>query len=626
MTALSIQPTFPTFTGADGQPLENGYIWVGTANLNPITNPITVYWDAALSAPATQPIRTLGGYPSNSGTPARLYVNSDYSIQVLDRKGSVVYSAPVATDRYGGGIINANIVVYDPSGTGAVATTVQAKLREHLTATANGAVAGAADNTTALQSVINSRTNGYEIYFPEGVWNFTELTITDKTNLTFTGPGILNGQFTVHNVTNDNDVQSNIVFKDLSFNRGRPDVATTAIKLVKVSAVKISGCFFKGVQKCVSIVGVGGVTQSVQRVSITDCSTGIADASLYTGAEKIAPYYYQNYGFPYYFYYCASAGGVFSAGDVTITGCNPCFVSVTHVYTIGQDGLVLTGNTFFHQSYSYASPVKENVIYAEDTAFANICNNEIFEAGYEGIYLNKVSNSTVTGNNIIWPGQRDANRGSGIIVERLAGDPVTAAQITGNLIRLPTADGIRIGANTQFVSCVGNKIIVPGAANFYYGTVPIGTSYGIRTQPTGWQNSFVGNTTFAGYNLLPKSYDTTYGAVEYAGPLRQSNLDTAGDSYEFELYKPTVGAGPDAVDIAGYKRISTERYGAVNINAINGGNNGQTLTILATIDIITLTASASLKLGTAATLVIPIGGTATLKLGGGTWYLLSSAL
>jgi parallel beta-helix repeat protein len=321
---------------------------------------------------------------------------------------------------------------------------------------------GVTDDTVAIQAAINSRSNGYTVYIPAGTWKFTEVTIADKTNLTITGPGIINGQFTVYNVTNDNDVQSNIVFKDLSFNRGRPDVATTAIKLVKVSAVKISGCFFKGVQKCITIVGVGGVTQSVQRVSITDCSTGIADASLYSAAEKIAPYYYQNYGFPYYFYYCASVGGVFSAGDVTMTGCNPCFVSVTHVYTIGQDGLVLNGNTFFHQSYSYQSPIKENVIYAEDTAFANITNNEIFEAGYEGIYLKKVSNPTVVGNNIIWPGQRDANRGAGIIVERLVGDPVTSAQITGNLIRIPTSDGSRVKADCQFVSCVGNKIITPG--------------------------------------------------------------------------------------------------------------------------------------------------------------------
>lgn len=93
MSALSIQPPFPIFTGSDGQPLENGYIWLGTANLNPLTNQINVYWDAALTVPATQPIRTLGGYPMNNGTPARLYVNSDYSIQVLDSKGSVVYTS-----------------------------------------------------------------------------------------------------------------------------------------------------------------------------------------------------------------------------------------------------------------------------------------------------------------------------------------------------------------------------------------------------------------------------------------------------------------------------------------------------------------------------------------------------
>jgi hypothetical protein len=94
MPALSVSPPFPIFTDTDGQPLENGYVWIGTANLNPITNPVAVFWDAALTAPAGQPIRTLNGYPSNAGTPARLYVNSDYSIQVQNKNGSVVYGAP----------------------------------------------------------------------------------------------------------------------------------------------------------------------------------------------------------------------------------------------------------------------------------------------------------------------------------------------------------------------------------------------------------------------------------------------------------------------------------------------------------------------------------------------------
>jgi len=93
MSAIEVQPPYPAFAGADGQPLENGYIWIGTVNLNPQVNQIAVYWDAALTIPAVQPIRTLNGYPVYQGTPARFYVGSDYSIQVLDSKGSVVYTS-----------------------------------------------------------------------------------------------------------------------------------------------------------------------------------------------------------------------------------------------------------------------------------------------------------------------------------------------------------------------------------------------------------------------------------------------------------------------------------------------------------------------------------------------------
>jgi hypothetical protein len=111
MSALSIKPPYPAFAGADGLPLENGYIWVGTVNLNPQVNPISVFWDAALTIPAALPIRTLNGYPVYQGSPSRFYVASDYSIQVLDSKGSLVYtslngnvaSGSVATNATGNG-------------------------------------------------------------------------------------------------------------------------------------------------------------------------------------------------------------------------------------------------------------------------------------------------------------------------------------------------------------------------------------------------------------------------------------------------------------------------------------------------------------------------------------------
>jgi len=175
MSALSIQPTFPVFTDIDGQPLEAGYIFIGTANLNPITNPINVFFDAALTQPAVQPIRTIAGYPSNAGTPARLYVNSDYSIQVQNKNGSTVYSAPAATERYSEAVVktNASAVVYDPAGLGAVPTTVEDKLRETVSVKDFGAVGdGVTDDTAAIQAAFTAcATSGQGLYFPAGTYN-----------------------------------------------------------------------------------------------------------------------------------------------------------------------------------------------------------------------------------------------------------------------------------------------------------------------------------------------------------------------------------------------------------------------------------------------------------------------
>jgi hypothetical protein len=93
--------------------LENGYIWIGAANLDPQGNPINVYWDAALTISAAQPIRTLNGYPSRNGTPGRLYVNSDYSIRVQNSKGSLVYSASTATERYSEVVLTGIVTLAD---------------------------------------------------------------------------------------------------------------------------------------------------------------------------------------------------------------------------------------------------------------------------------------------------------------------------------------------------------------------------------------------------------------------------------------------------------------------------------------------------------------------------------
>jgi len=95
----SIVSPFPFFTDTTGAPLEGGYIFIGQSNLNPETAPVNVFWDSALTIPAAQPVRTVGGYPSRAGTPSRFYSATDtYSITVRNKNRVLVFSAFDQTD------------------------------------------------------------------------------------------------------------------------------------------------------------------------------------------------------------------------------------------------------------------------------------------------------------------------------------------------------------------------------------------------------------------------------------------------------------------------------------------------------------------------------------------------
>jgi hypothetical protein len=91
--SYAITSPFPSFNDTDGSPLNNGNVYVGSANLNPVTDPIPVYWDEALTQPAAQPVRTINGYLSRNGSPGRLYTGFvTYSIRVTNNKGVQVFS------------------------------------------------------------------------------------------------------------------------------------------------------------------------------------------------------------------------------------------------------------------------------------------------------------------------------------------------------------------------------------------------------------------------------------------------------------------------------------------------------------------------------------------------------
>lgn len=92
MTKLA-NPT-PLFLDALGRLLDAGYIYVGTVNTDPtiVANQIPIFWDAAMTIAAPQPLRTLGGRVMNGANPAFVYFAApDYSLTIQDQNQILVH-------------------------------------------------------------------------------------------------------------------------------------------------------------------------------------------------------------------------------------------------------------------------------------------------------------------------------------------------------------------------------------------------------------------------------------------------------------------------------------------------------------------------------------------------------
>lgn len=160
----AISALYPYFPDADGSALENGKLYFGTANQNPETSPITVYWDAAGTQPVSQPVRTIAGLPVRNGTPGNIYLSGSFSITVKDANDVLVYSLPTFSAQ-----IDASGVNFLQLGTGAVTRTVESKEQDILSIKDFGVVA---DGTTVetiakVQAAFTSAiTRGLALFVP----------------------------------------------------------------------------------------------------------------------------------------------------------------------------------------------------------------------------------------------------------------------------------------------------------------------------------------------------------------------------------------------------------------------------------------------------------------------------
>lgn len=85
---------YGVYNDLQGRPLNNGQVFIGLPNQDPEQYPAQVYWDAALTIPAALPLRTVGGYVARNGTPAKCYINGNYSLKVKDANDNQVFYLP----------------------------------------------------------------------------------------------------------------------------------------------------------------------------------------------------------------------------------------------------------------------------------------------------------------------------------------------------------------------------------------------------------------------------------------------------------------------------------------------------------------------------------------------------
>lgn len=197
---------YPSFFDLDGTPLDEGKIYYGVANANPVTTPIPIFWDVDGLIPAAQPVPTLNGYTVRFGTPANVYADDPYSISVYDKKGRLVYTDPDSskynqlpaymddvasiTDSAKG----SSLVGYLPPWPGAVGQTVSQRLQQRVSAQEFGlkTTNTGAQNDTAIASAIAYAVaqGGLTLHIPRGTYDFdSTINFTGANNLRMIGDG-----------------------------------------------------------------------------------------------------------------------------------------------------------------------------------------------------------------------------------------------------------------------------------------------------------------------------------------------------------------------------------------------------------------------------------------------------
>jgi hypothetical protein len=177
------------FFNNSGVPLSGGKLYSYAAGT---TTPQATYTSASGVTPLANPIilDSAGRVPTGE---IWVTAGSNYKFVLKTSTDTTLVTWDNITGINGTGIAtNASLVSYNPAGTGAVTTTVQAKLRQIVSVKDFGAVGdGVTDDTTAIQLAATAIPNNTELTFPGKFLVTSTVTFNAKTNIALSGGTIV---------------------------------------------------------------------------------------------------------------------------------------------------------------------------------------------------------------------------------------------------------------------------------------------------------------------------------------------------------------------------------------------------------------------------------------------------
>ena len=432
------------------------------------------------------------------------------------------------------------------------------------------------DYTNALKRCIDllDDDNGGIITIPQGATiNFTEIEITKK-NVKILGGGRLKGKIILNS---SDDQQFNFSIENVILSN------TIPIEVKKGRRFKINNCVFENCDKAIYInPSANAPFHSIAMANISHNEFIEVNYALYGEKYSEAIDLQVN---------------DFIFADNTI---NKAYYS--HIYLKEIDGIVIHNNTMFFPSYDQLNNTKEYNIFIGSGDWIVISGNNLFESGYESIFLKNCKHPNISDNNIAWCGQRVP---SSAIKLNSSNNLESCFKITDNNISLSSLHGIEI-EKCKYGDIKDNVLSISLKNNpFYYGTTDLSTLTHLGTYinsdlPMSSLKINVDNN-----NLNVKSCNLT-------------------NYIDFEELKIDIKTNDTIINCDGYKQINLIQPSKTLITNFIGAYNGYRLLLMSFNSNSTLVHDNDvmiLKYGLNAS--IPNGATIELEYYSGRWYEIS---